>query len=257
AGPASPARTSAVKRPTAGAAAPARSNEMPTSTSPTTPSRTRPLAREHAHRLRRRAVEGAGRWTARADRRHPPLLGHLSSEGDPPGLTTGLGQPHGGCPHLPQPRRRIEENENQDPRVLWSRQQPNSPAPLAPRTCPLSAGPVYGFSRIAVRFRPDSVDAFAEMRNYWTQQRWTTFAPLAHRTAAALIRSNGLAVGWYTREDGRLDALAAVHEVAESAEPAGGPDQLTKMVGLVVGHPGLALEPLDLLWQYLSTTEKG
>jgi hypothetical protein len=93
--------------------------------------------------------------------------------------------------------------------------------------------------------------------DYWTQQRWTTFAPLALRAAAALIRSSGLAVGWYTLEDGRLDALTAIHEVAESAEPAGGPDQLTKMVGLVVGHPGLALEPMDLLWQYLSTTEKG
>jgi len=93
--------------------------------------------------------------------------------------------------------------------------------------------------------------------DYWTKQRWTTFAPLALRAAAALIRSSSLAVGWYTREDGRLDALAAIHEVADSAEKAGAPDQLTKMVGLVVGHPGLALESLDLLWQYLSTTEKG
>jgi hypothetical protein len=100
-----------------------------------------------------------------------------------------------------------------------------------------------------------TIDAWTN--DYWTQQRWTTFAPLALRAAAALIRSSGLAVGWYTREDGRLDALAAIHEVAESAEAAGGPDSLTKMAGLVTGQPGLALEPLDLLWQYLSTTEKG
>jgi hypothetical protein len=94
-------------------------------------------------------------------------------------------------------------------------------------------------------------------RDQWTSQRWTTLAPLILRVAAAMIRADGLAVGWYKRSDGRLDAMAAIHEVAEQVERGGGVDEFAQLVGAVVGQPGLVLEPLDLLWQYLSTTPQG
>lgn len=77
------------------------------------------------------------------------------------------------------------------------------------------------------------------------------------RAAAAMIRADGLAVGWYTLSDGRLDAMAAIHEVAEQIERRGGVDPFTHLVGATVGQAGLALEPLDLLWQYLATTSRG
>ena len=48
-----------------------------------------------------------------------------------------------------------------------------APASLAPRGWTLSAGPVYGFVRIAGRFQPDSVDAFTGMRSLPREQRQT------------------------------------------------------------------------------------
>src|SRR5215472_16065664 len=63
----------------------------------------------------RRAVESAGPWTARADRGHVHHQATVKPPAIHPACPPALDNPHGGCPHFPQPRRPIGETLDPNP----------------------------------------------------------------------------------------------------------------------------------------------